>query len=248
MRGGASAIGRSRQHTTREVSEYWWPPESRLLRIVDTPGVEGLEGAKLAAMAKKFVERSDHIFFVLSNDAATSGELEYFRNISTKGKSVTCILNVKEMDINVLLEASEYVFREDELDGHRRRICRYREQNVGLDEIPILPVHAHAAWLATHDGDPIRREQLRVASCIEVVEAAIIDFTLRSALAARVASPRHLLGSFLQTASGQLIDGVRPAIDVERDVISSRTATAATIARLRARSSRLLNDAVQPFE
>jgi tRNA U34 5-carboxymethylaminomethyl modifying GTPase MnmE/TrmE len=84
--GSGDGIGTGRQHTTKEIREYFWPPETRELRLVDTPGVEGLNGAELAEKAQRFVERSDHILFMLTDDVQTAGETRLSRRHSHPGK------------------------------------------------------------------------------------------------------------------------------------------------------------------
>lgn len=202
--GDGRAIGVGRQHTTVQVKSYAWPRERPLLEIVDTPGIEGFQGDELAAMAEAFIEEADHIFFLMSDDAVTAGELERFGHIHTLGKTVTVVLNVKEKDLDLLLDAPDLVFDPVRLDGHRRRIANYIQEHFGIEEPEIIPVHARAAWEATQQGSAEEAKRLRDASRIVDVERRIERFLAEEALGARLRSPRDLLLSFLLSTQAVL--------------------------------------------
>jgi transcription antitermination factor NusA-like protein len=227
IQGDGSSIGVGRQHTTREVSEHFWPPGSRALRLVDTPGVEGLRGAELAEKAQRFVDQSDHVLFLVTDDASTSGELEYFREIRTAGKSVTCLLNVKwrDKDLDLLLEHPELVFRSEEIAGHRRRILGYLSEQLGDDELAVLPIHARAGWLGRRHPDPVVGRALWDASRVGEIESRIVEFVRRDGIVARLSSPRQLLSGFVLEALDAVAEprGRLSALQAELDEQSRAT-------------------------
>lgn len=208
--GDGSTIGVGRQHTTKDISTYYFPQNpdcslsnQRLLRIVDTPGIEGFEGEALGAMAEKFVERSDHILFLLSDDKATADELDRFGSIRTQGKSVTVLLNVKAADTNLdlLVTHPELVFKENEIDGHTRRISGYLERRFEIPPPRLIPIHARAGWIGRRQADLPDgiedRDALIRNSRLPVLESRILEFIQEDAIPARLCTPSDLLLGYL---------------------------------------------------
>ncbi|WKT61289.1 50S ribosome-binding GTPase [Microbulbifer thermotolerans] len=215
--GDGTSIGKGKQHTTTEVKAYYFPalssdsePNYPCLRIVDTPGIEGFEGESLAAMAEEFVERSDHIFFLLTDDKATSGELERFGFIRTQGKGITVLLNVKasDDDLDLLISAPNYVFKDDELDGHKRRISGYLRRHFDMPPPEVIPFHARSAWLSRSPHNlpdsVTSHKELEVASRINDVEEHILQYILNEAFYARIRTPRDLLNSYVWSLKDEL--------------------------------------------
>lgn len=202
--GDGRTRGTGRQHTTKEVKSYFWPPGQPTLRVVDTPGIEGYQGEALAEMAEDFVERSDLILFLISDDKASAEELDRFGRIRTLGKSVIVVLNVKEEDLALLAEMPEYVFDKDRIDGHRRRIRSYLEQRFALREPEVLPIHALAAWQSTCSQQELDRSLLRAHSRIDRLERRLERFAVNEARAARLRSPRDCLVSYLDKAAQRI--------------------------------------------
>lgn len=215
--GDGASIGKGKQHTTTEVKAYYFPaqsgdsePDYPCLRIVDTPGIEGFEGESLAAMAEAFVERSDHIFFLLTDDKATSGELERFGFIRTQGKGITVLLNVKasDDDLDLLISAPNYVFKDDELEGHRRRISGYLRRHFDMPPPQVIPFHARSAWLSRSPHNlpdmVTSHKKLEVASRIHNVEEHILHYILNEAIYARIRTPRDLLNSYVWSLKNEL--------------------------------------------
>ena len=215
--GDGKSIGKGKQHATREVAEYFWPsrqdralPNAPSLRIVDTPGIEGFKGNELAVVADRFVERSDHIFFLLSDDKAGTEELERFGLIRTHGKSVTVLLNVKsrDQDMDVLVNHPDLIFRRQELDGHEQRIRNYLRDRFDLPVPSVIPVHARAGWLSTQsqaqrDGQ-FSSDLLRERSQLSSVEGRIVSFIEAEALPARIRAPRDLIRGYIITVKSEL--------------------------------------------
>ncbi len=202
--GDGASIGEGRQHTTRKVSSYYWPPGQSCLRIIDTPGIEGFKGDDLATMALDFVDQADHILFLLSDDKASSGELDHLGRIRTLGKAVTVLLNVKKKDLDLLIEAPDLVFDAKALKEHSERIAAYLTQHYDIEDARVIPFHAGAAWASTQEEERERMAALRRASRIEDVEARLRGFAAKEARGARLRSPRDLLLSFIVNVKTEL--------------------------------------------
>lgn len=213
--GDGASIGVGRQHTTRDIRAYYFPPapengvpEHPSLRIVDTPGIEGFEGDDLARVADDFVDRADHILFLLTDDKATAEELERFGKIHTQGKGLTVLLNVKANDLDLLLDYPEYVFKADELNGHIRRISGYLQNHYQIAAPEVIPFHADAAWrsrsaIALPPGLS-DRQRLARASRITDVEDRITRFITQEAIPARMRTPRDLILGHLVALKAEL--------------------------------------------
>lgn len=214
--GDGASIGVGRQHTTKDIRAYYFPPSADggvpdppSLRIIDTPGIEGFDGDELARVADTFVERADHILFLLTDDKATANELKRFGEIKTQGKGVTVLLNVKTNDLELLLDYPQYVFKADELDGHIRRIGGYLQANHQIAAPEVIPFHADAAWKSRSGKDlPAGlsdRGGLARASRIADVEARILRFITQEAIPARMRQPRDLVLSHLGALREELL-------------------------------------------
>ena len=212
--GDGTTIGIGRQHTTTQITEYFWPPQQKTLRIVDTPGIEGFNGEELAALAVDFVEIADHIFFLISDDKIRAGELEHFANIRNMGKGITVLLNVKRNDEDLIadLEDPEFsfddllddLFEEGKIAGHKQRIREYLARNPDISIPTVLPVHARAAWLATQPEHKNHAQRLRELSRIASVERRIREFIDEEALAARIESPGQAIRSHVVSIQDEL--------------------------------------------
>lgn len=215
--GDGKTIGIGKQNTTTEIKEYYLPlpfndgvPEGPALRIIDTPGIEGLEGEALAKMAERFVERSDHIFFLLTDDKASSSELDRFGLIQTQGKGVTVLLNVKskDEDLDLLHNEPELIFRDNELDGHRRRISGYLAQHFEMSLPPVIPYHARAAWLGRRPEnlleEGLQPDILVRHSGIHEIERRISLFIEEESCPTRIRAPRDLLNSYIISVKNEL--------------------------------------------
>lgn len=247
--GDGASIGVGRQHTTKEIRAYYFPkpadgeiPVGPALRIVDTPGIEGFHGSALAVMAEEFVERSDHILFLLSDDKATTDELERFGLIRTQGKGVTILLNVKSKDENLdlLLTHPDLIFRQEELDGHARRISGYLERQFGMVPPRVITLHSRAAWLARRQDDLAEgiKDRLRLVqnSRLPELEHRIAEFIREEAVLARLSAPRDMMLGYLLSLKQELrpFAGRFRQMSREVDHLASRLIRGAERARARA--------------
>lgn len=225
--GDGASIGVGRQHTTTEVRAYYYPrppggsvPQEPSLRIVDTPGIEGFDGDALAELAENFIEQSDHVLFLFTDDKEGADELKRFRTIRAHGKSVTVLLNVKKSDqwLDVLVSTPELVFRPEMIDGHVRRIRNFLADNLKMSAPRVIPIHARAAWLSSRteqsSGQVHDRAALRKQSRLYDLEQWIEHFILHEAVPARLRAPTDLLVSYLVRQK----DAVRPVAGEFRKV------------------------------
>ena len=209
--GDGANIGTGGQHFTTQIEEYFWPPGQKTLRIVDTPGIEGLKGEALAAQAQDYVELADHLFFLVSDDKVRPGELEAFANIRSMGKGTTVLLNMKKKDkdlIEDLIEDPDFLsddlFDDRKILEHTQRIAKYLEHNHDISKPMILPIHARAAWLATQPEYKSLAEDLHKLSRIDSVEKQIREFIKSKALGARIESPRQAVRSHVVSVKDEL--------------------------------------------
>ena len=234
-RGKGDTIGVGRQHTTRKVKAYYFPrpsddkpPAEPALRIVDTPGIEGFDGEDLGAMAEEFLTRADHLVFLLTDDKATAGELDRFGQIGTHGKPITAVLNVKagDEDLVDLIECPEEVFRQEELEGHLRRIAGYLADHFKMAPPPVIPLHARAAWLARSGNqslpDGLHPRSIERASRIADLERRVEQVLLDDAVLARLRAPRDLLSHHLWGMSETLRPHAGTFRKIQRDADSLR--------------------------
>lgn len=229
--GEGATIGVGKQHTTTQTKAYFFPngedggaPLRPALRIVDTPGIEGYAGDDLALMAEGYVERADQVLFLLTDDKATSAELEHFGKIHLQGKAVTVLLNIKSSDddLDLLTDDPSLVFKSVEIEGHTRRISGYLERRFNMRTPRIIPYHARAAWMARStrsDVCPpgIARERLLAESRFNEIEAHILHFIQEDALPARIRAPRELLNQYLWP----LKDDLRPFVHEFQELINT---------------------------
>lgn len=214
--GDGRSMGMGRQHTTTEICSYTYPrpadgqePAGPALRIVDTPGVEGFDGDALAEMAERYVERSDHIFFLISDDKASPEELDRFGIIRTQGKGITVLLNVKakDEDLDLLLADPEYTFRPKDLAEHEARIRSYLQTHFDIPSPRIIPFHARGAWLsgsAEQVPGGLDPALLRKHSRIADIERRIADFIAAEARLARIKAPRDLVLGYVVSLKDEL--------------------------------------------
>ena len=137
-------------------------------------------------------QRSDHLFFLVTDDKVRSGELEAFANIRIMGKGTTVLLNMKQKVrrcFDLLVEAPEFLFDDYKIEEHTQRITEYLGRNHDISKPTILPIHARAAWLATRPEYKSRAESLLEVSRIDSVEQRIREFVETEALGARIKSP-----------------------------------------------------------
>jgi len=196
-KGTGRAIGLGLQNFTLEIRRYDW----KNLSIVDTPGIEGLDGEELARKAREFVDQADYILFMVSDDKVLPEDFEALGRIRDQNKPVVIVLNVKEKDLDLLLEDADKVFDEKELRGHMQRIEKYALKHFLLRRHVVIPLHAHAAWASICEKDRKKSRALREASRIAEFEDKFLKIVRETAVAARVKAPHESLAYYFERLS-----------------------------------------------
>lgn len=189
IQGDGSRIGNGVPDFTKDVSPEYWNG----LRLVDTPGLDGFDESVRNA-AEKWVDRSDIIAMVISDDHIEPVLLERMAKIIRHNKPLIILLNVKCGNIDRLVDYPELVFRPEEIEGHIKRIRGYlgekfRESHTPLnpDAVPIFPFCAEAAFLARSKGENSDRVlALNSASRFTAITEHVISLVRTRAIIIRV--------------------------------------------------------------
>ena len=150
-RGNGSTIGKGSQRTTRDVTEYSWQG----LRLLDTPGIEAYKGEDDTEKANEIIDQSDIILYLTSDDSVQPGEFKAMAQLQQINKYFAVILNVKYdisnklEDLKMVLDNPEIIFDEDRLSQHKNHIHSQIQEDLHLDNVDIVPIHAQSGFLST---------------------------------------------------------------------------------------------------
>ena len=185
--GDGSTIGKGGQRTTREVHEYQW----RGLRLIDTPGIEAYQGEEDTAKADDIIDQSDMILFLTTDDSVQMGEFNAIQKFKEIHKYFVVLLNVKERlntleDIEEFLDNSQDIFDEKRLSELHLHIVDYTKQQLGIEKIDIVDIHARAAFLSIQDEYTKFSGQLWDLSRIEKVYNLICDDIFNNGVKRRI--------------------------------------------------------------
>lgn len=177
------AIGNGQQGFTRYNRAY----NFHGLRLIDTPGIgaaggqgENFEQAALrdTEVARAIFPETDLVCFVIDSDSNVPCTRELMQQLHRRGKAFLVLLNVKvglQGGIDRLRSRLEAKFAkqgEQSISGNIAAIRRDLAQAIGEDEaarVPILPIHAKAAFKATQAEDPTEAEAWRELSRLDQV-------------------------------------------------------------------------------
>lgn len=177
--GDGSRQGRGGQRTTRKVANSYatslgWSD----LMVVDTPGVGALDGAVDREMALSTVADADLILWVASNDQHQTETTDVLRLLALQGKPIIVAINCRYTidHRNGYLNADGLMFLRhpslafDEVDAHAA-ILRRHLAVAGLGAVPIVAIHARAAFLSTSAGEHAGalRRRSRIADLTELL-------------------------------------------------------------------------------
>ncbi|MGE0402502.1 MAG: GTPase [Kofleriaceae bacterium] len=177
--GAEHHIGRGGDRTTKDVRTY----TAAGITFVDVPGIcaFGRDGRFDEEIAKKVVEPSDVILFLVTDDGVQDGELEELYQLRLFNKPLLLVHNLKlglgdEFTLGRARAGKERLFNERRLHEHTRRIDRYfREKGIrGPDR--VIPIHADAAWRSIHEQDPSLKNWYRAFSHIADLERALVEY------------------------------------------------------------------------
>jgi GTP-binding protein EngB required for normal cell division len=178
-----AAIGNGQQGFTRYNRAY----NFHGIRLIDTPGIgaaggqgENFEQAALrdTEVARAIFPETDLVCFVIDSDSNVPCTRELMQQLHRRGKAFLVLLNVKvglQGGIDRLRSRLDAKFAkqgEQSISGNIAAIRRDLAQAIGEDEaarVPILPIHAKAAFKATQAEDPIEAEAWRELSRLDQV-------------------------------------------------------------------------------
>jgi hypothetical protein len=198
-------------------------------------------------MAEEYVDIADHVFFVLTADKATAGELDRLGNIRTAGKPVTVLLNVKEKELDLVLDAPELVFDAKQLAEYKARINEYLERHFDVTAPQTIVYHAHAAFESNRAQSTERQRRLQQASGILDVEKALKYFLSHGALKAKLSAPRDLISSYVISVR-QMLQQLATDCEALQNAVTDQESTLNRIFReMNQRALSLLEDLSVPY-
>ncbi len=175
------AIGDGRQGFTRYNRAYNFCG----IRLIDTPGIgaaggqgESSEQAEQrdSAVARSIFPETDLVCFVIDSDSTVPCTRDMMQQLHQRGKAFLILLNVKASLqggrdlLRSRLEAKFAAKGEQAISGNIAAIRRDLAKAIGVREaeaIPIIPIHAKAAFKAGQVTDPIDAEEWRELSRLD---------------------------------------------------------------------------------
>lgn len=175
------AIGDGRQGFTRYNRAYNFCG----IRLIDTPGIgaaggqgESSEQAEQrdSAVARSIFPETDLVCFVIDSDSTVPCTRDMMQQLHQRGKAFLILLNVKASLqggrdlLRSRLEAKFAAKGEQAISGNIAAIRRDLAKAIGVQEaeaIPIIPIHAKAAFKAGQVTDPIEAEEWRELSRLD---------------------------------------------------------------------------------
>lgn len=175
------AIGDGRQGFTRFNRAY----NFNGIRLIDTPGFgaaggqgENFEAAEArdSNVARNIFPETDLICFVIDNDSTVPCTRELMRELHQRGKAFLILLNVKaSLQGGLKLLSSRLASKfakegEQSISGNIAAIRRDLANAIGVkaaQAVPIIPIHAKAAFKAKHVADSTEAEHWRELSRLD---------------------------------------------------------------------------------
>jgi GTP-binding protein EngB required for normal cell division len=176
------AIGDGRQGFTRYNRAYNFCG----IRLIDTPGIGAAGGQGQSSeqaeqrdsnVARSIFPESDLVCFVIDSDSTVPCTRELMQQLHQRGKAFLILLNVKvglQGGFDLLrrrLEAKFAPHGEQSISGNIASIRRDLSKALGVhaaEAIPIIPIHAKAAFKAAQLTDPREAEDWRELSRIDL--------------------------------------------------------------------------------
>jgi GTP-binding protein EngB required for normal cell division/transcription antitermination factor NusA-like protein len=148
--GDGSTIGKGAQRTTRDVKIYHW----NNLRILDTPGFDAYEGDEDTKIAFSQIDETDIILFLVTSDNIEESEFEKLAMLRRENKPVIILLNVlydlkHPVKRKVFLKEPEKFVSKEAITGHLNRLTFLSKKHFDIQNIPVIPIHALAAYEST---------------------------------------------------------------------------------------------------
>lgn len=176
-----AAIGDGRQGFTRYNRAY----DFFGMRLIDTPGIGAAGGLGASSeqaeirdsdVARSIFAETDLVCFVMDNDSTMPCMLEMMRDLNARGKAFLILLNVKagmQGGIDLLRSRLKALFAREgqqSINGNIATIRRALARSIGVNgskNVPIIPIHAKAAFQATQISNPVKAEPWRELSRID---------------------------------------------------------------------------------
>jgi GTP-binding protein EngB required for normal cell division len=237
-----AAIGDGRQGFTRYNRAY----DFFGIRLIDTPGIgaAGGQGASYeqaeirdSDVARGIFAETDLVCFVMDNDSTMPCTREMMRDLHARGKAFLILLNVKagmRGGLDLLRSRLEALFAregEQSISGNIAAIRRDLASSIGVNvsqAVPIIPIHAKAAFKATQISNPVEAEPWRKLSRVDHFLEALDELITARAPALRRDTLRRnpqleleAIGSELKGLQQQLTEQAKVFEDAEASALKS---------------------------
>ncbi len=175
-RGSGESIGSGAQRTTRDVRSYLWQG----LTITDVPGVAAFGGEIDEEIAFNAAKQADLILFLISDDAPQPSEAERLGRLRKWGIPVLGIANVKwgldsEIAIKHFIHSQDKIFDDEKLRSLFAQFDELADKHTPGRELPFIPTHLHARFLAGQCENSALTRDLAAASRFSHVEERILN-------------------------------------------------------------------------
>jgi len=207
--GDGKSIGIGGQNTTKDSKAYSWNG----LMVVDTPGIDAMDEVDgLEEIALQYADSADLIIFLMPHQIL-EGDFEKFNRFYKQNKPIIIILNVKKaigqkgsMEFKIFLKHPKDIVNEEEVDGYKRRIRSFVLEKLNIEEnnIPILSVHSHAAYLSRKEDYADVKNTLFKASRFENLENLLIKEVKEYGELFRIKNPYETVILFSSTVCDNL--------------------------------------------
>lgn len=200
-KGKGETIGIGKQNTTVDVKEYGW----KNLKVIDTPGIDAMhEIDQLEELAVEFADNSDLIAFLMPHQIE-EGDFQKFKLFYQQKKPIIIILNVKEStgklgtkDMEMFIKNSDKIFEVNKIQGYKDRINDYILETLGIEKdlIPIIPIHADAAFTSNNIPNKELSEKLYGISNFPMLETILMREVTEYGELYRIKNPHETVKLF----------------------------------------------------
>ena len=137
---GFEGVGDGRQNFTREIRSE----NLGSVHLIDAPGVDGVGSEPLEALTADAVHESDVLVIQVTDDAVFAEDFDRLSALGASARPVVVALNVKQANLQRLINEPAKVFRKRRLGPHIARLRKALPRGAH-DETQIVVYHALAA-------------------------------------------------------------------------------------------------------